>query len=385
MHFFTSVTVNYIPKARVLAASLKKFHPEARFHLVLSDRHPDWLKIEEEPFDSVINITELPIENLHPWIFGHSLVELCTAVKGFAFQEIFSRYNPDKVVYLDPDIAVLSTLESLSRHLDQASILLTPHQTEPDSDLATIRDNEICSLKHGVFNLGFLAVRNSETGRRFIDWWASRLANFCYDDIPNGLFTDQRWVDLAPCFFDELRVLREPVYNVCTWNLSTRRVSGTAPYGLQVNGSPICFYHFSGFDSGAQQLMLNVYGKESPVLRDLRDWYVSECREMGQETLGKTPCRYDSYSNGKKVTKPQRLLYRLRSDLREKFPDPFATEETDNYLSWYEKHYGVYESELDSLSHLELLGRAKAMLADLTAIRNSKSWRILKTLKIVKL
>ena len=35
-------------------------------------------------------------------------------------------------------------------------------------------------------------------GRRFIDWWADRLRQFCYDEVPNGLFTDQRWVDLAP-------------------------------------------------------------------------------------------------------------------------------------------------------------------------------------------
>src|SRR5262249_20641383 len=41
MHFFTSITTNYLPKARVLATSVKRFHPKAVFHLVCSDSLDD--------------------------------------------------------------------------------------------------------------------------------------------------------------------------------------------------------------------------------------------------------------------------------------------------------------------------------------------------------
>ena len=37
MHVFTSVTANYLPKAAALAHSVKRVHPEAVFHVVLSD------------------------------------------------------------------------------------------------------------------------------------------------------------------------------------------------------------------------------------------------------------------------------------------------------------------------------------------------------------
>lgn len=384
MHIFTSVTSNYIPKARVLAHSVKKYHPEAVFHLLLSDRNPEWLKISTEPFDTVINIVDLPIPNLQSWIFKHSLVELCTAVKGFGFQEVFRRHNPEKVIYLDPDIAVMSRLDSIIDRLNTFSVLLTPHQTEPDSERNAIIDNEICSLKHGVYNLGFLAVRNSLEGRRFADWWASRLDQFCYDDIPNGLFTDQRWVDLAPAFFDDLKIMRDPIYNVCTWNLSHRTVTGTVPSELYVNGQPLCFYHFSGFDSGAQKVMLDLYGRQSPVLRELRDWYIEECRKMGQEVYGKTPCFYDTYNNGKKITKSQRFIYRSRPDLPKMFPDPYKADIPDNYLDWYTKHCGDDEIVPDGWGFDELVNRYKAAISDLTAIKNSKSWRMLKFFGVVK-
>ena len=83
--------------------------------------------------------------------------------------------------------------------LDKNSVLFTPHQTEPAKNIRGIIDEEICSLKHGVYNFGFFAVKNDKNGLNFLNWWNDRLMEFCYDDIPNGLFTDQKWADWFPC------------------------------------------------------------------------------------------------------------------------------------------------------------------------------------------
>ncbi len=204
LHAFTSITSNYLPKARVLAATLKKHNPEFKFHLLLSDELPPEFDIEEEPFDTIINVSELDIPGMDAWIFKHRIVEMCTAVKGYGFLEIIKRFSAEKVFYFDPDMAVFSSLGQLLNALDLHSIVLTPHQTVPEESYEAIVDNEICSLKHGIYNLGFLGIRSSEQGMEFCIWWASRLHDFCYDDIARGLFTDQRWVDLAPAFFPKL-------------------------------------------------------------------------------------------------------------------------------------------------------------------------------------
>lgn len=384
MHVYTSVTVNYIPKARVLARSVKKFHPEAQFHLVLSDKIPEWFDLDTELFDSIIHIEELTIPNLKSWIFKHSLVELCTAVKGIAIQEIAKRFDAEKVIYLDPDIVIFSKLDCILSRLDDYGILLTPHQTTPESSYSTIVDNEICSLKHGVFNLGFLAVNVKTEGKRFVDWWANRLAQFCYDDIAGGLFTDQRWVDLAPCFFDSLLAMKEPIYNVCTWNLSNRIISGTLEDGLLVNGQPLCFYHFSGFDSGSQEIMLNKYGGKSPVLKKLRNWYIEECDKVEQKKLGSTPCCYGFFDNGETVTSEQRLLYRSRQDLINHFPDPYSvTDINKSYYAWYLENVGRKEGQSEVRGEPSEMLRAElnATRLELDLIKNSRSWRLVTQLK----
>jgi len=339
VHVFTSITSNYLPKARVLAASVKKLAPACHFHLMLSDDPPPGFSVANEPFDHLIHLQDLALENAAQWAFGHTVVELCTAVKGFAFQYLLSQPGADKVFYFDPDMVVFGRLDELVERLDQSSILLTPHQCEPEETLEAIADNEIASLKHGVFNLGFLGIRNSAEGRRFVDWWASRLHHFCRDAIGEGLFTDQRWVDLAPCFFEDVEVMRDAGFNVATWNLSHRRVSGTIEDGVRINDEALGFYHFSGFDSGAQEVMLGKYGDGNPALHALRDWYIDACERAGQSVLGKRPARHACYADGTPITKPERTLYRQREDLRSAFPDPYATEPANAcYRDWYRVH-----------------------------------------------
>ncbi len=345
MHFYTSVNNNYLPKARILAKSVREHCPGARFSLVLSDVLPPEIDPAKEPFDEILTVEQLsiPVEDLQMWIFTHTVVELCTAVKGQALLN-FLEQGAEKVVYLDPDIAVFSNLQELDALLESYDVVLTPHQTFPEDNTQDILNNEICSLKHGVFNYGFYAVRGSDNGKAYARWWRDRLLEFCYDDIPAGLFTDQRWGDLAPCLFDGVYIWRSPACNVSTWNLTHRNVTKDAATGQYlVNGQPLQFYHFSGFDSGAQEIMLKMYAKDNPILFELREWYIQRMAEEEQEKYGSLPSCYNYFSNGEKIEKPLRVLLRQRMDVKEHFKgtDPHVVEQEKSYYQWYKAEYGA--------------------------------------------
>ena len=378
-HAFTSITANYLPKARILAESLKQHNPDLHFHLVLCDTVPKSLQLDEEPFDSVIPITELPIPDLQGWIYKHSRVELCTAVKGYAFLEIMSRFEAEKIFFFDPDIVVLDSISGLVYMLDTASILLTPHQTKPEQDREAIVDNEICSLKHGIYNLGFLGVRNNNQGLEFLHWWKDRLHEYCYDDKPGGLFTDQRWIDLAPAFFEDIHIVRDPEYNVATWNLTHRKASGSLESGIMINGRPLVFFHFSGIDSGDQKIMLKKYIGTSAVLIDLRRWYVRECVVKGQNELGKLPFFYATYDNGETIGIHEKLLYRTRRDLQKKFPNPFSTKDINcSYFHWYQANVPEAEREMGGTNDTpesQQFALSQCRM-ELNAIHRSRSWKL---------
>lgn len=338
VHVYTSITSNYLPKARVLAHSIKTADPQVQFHLVLSDNPPIGFDLAAEPFDNIIYAEELVTSDFPQWAFGHAVVELCTAVKGVALEHIFTQCGAEQVFYFDPDMVVFGRLDELQQALSKSSVVLTPHQTDPEPSDMGILDNEVSSLRHGVFNLGFIGVRNVPEGRRFARWWTERLLKYCHDDLPRGLFTDQKWVDLAPCFFDDITILRSPAFNVATWNLANRKATGSLEEGIEINGEPLGFYHFSGFDSGDQITMLERYGAQSPILFKLREWYIAECERYGQSELGTLSSKYARFSNGELISTSHRLLYRQRIDLQRAFPNPFQAGGSGCYKAWYDAH-----------------------------------------------
>lgn len=332
VHLFTSAACNYIPKVRLLFQSVRRFHPEWTIHLALPDRITDSIDTSTEPFDRIWPIEELAIPHWKGWAFCHEIVELATAIKPFALLRLMDLADAEKIIYLDPDIVIFSPLNDIIDALEECSLLLTPHLTEPEEQLEAIMDNEICSLKHGIYNLGFLGINVDAESRRFAQWWAHRLYHFCRADIKNGLFTDQRWIDLVPAFFTGVGIVRSPRHNVASWNLTHRDVTGDFESGFYVNGEPLGFYHFTGFDSGAHDVMaLKNIGANKSV-QALLSWYKRKTDELGKDPLAKIPWAFGTFSNGTPISRAQRLVYRERPDLQKAFPDPF---DESGFLSWW--------------------------------------------------
>jgi hypothetical protein len=324
IHCFTSASFAYLDRVRVLGETLRRFHPDWTLWLCLSDREPPGFRWEpsSETFN-IVRITELGIPDLTRWIFDHDVVELCTAVKGEMLCKLLDE-GAEKVVYLDPDIALFDDLSPIVTLLDHYSIVLTPHQLEPDGERAAILDNEIGSLKHGIYNLGFLAVAGTEEGKRFARWWRDRLQMFCFDDIPNGLFTDQRWCDHVPAFFEGVHILRDPGYNVASWNLSRRPISIEEDGTIRAAGRNLRFFHFTKV-THVGEIMLERYADGRIEVFELLKWYRSRLAAHAVAGLPKSWWAYGRYKAGTAIAKEHRLAYRQRHDLRERYPDPFTS------------------------------------------------------------
>jgi hypothetical protein len=339
MLVYTSVTKSYLPKARVLAKSVKRFHPDWTFVLLYSDDFPIGFDIKQEPFDEVLAIEQLGIPNWKSWAFGHDLVELCTAVKGPAAELLAQRPSVDKIMYIDPDIKIFNSLSTLEMLLDQHEILLTPHLLDAETEINAIQDNEISALKHGVYNLGFFASRTSGQGLEFIRWWAKRLRLFCRADIPGGLFTDQRWCDLAPAFFSSLGIVRDRGCNVATWNIAHRTLSKDSAGVYFVAGTPLRFYHFTSYDNGDGMGMLMKYASNQSIAHELWDTYGKDLLAEGQGDMRYKGWFYGQFENGAPILPEARRCYQARLDVQKVFPDPFSVKEPC-FLSWWEAEVG---------------------------------------------
>ena len=330
---FSSFTFGYLDRARVLCSSLKRFHPDWDLVALITDEPPPGftLRIEEEPFNRVVYAHELGVEDFRSWLFKHDVVEICTAVKGPFLRQACE--SADAVIYLDPDTALFESLEPILERLERDDILLTPHLLDPNTDRQAILDNDLSASRTGIFNLGFVAIRAAGEGLRFADWWKARLLEFCYDDIPSGLFVDQKWCDHAPALFEKVGVVRDPGCNVASWNLSQRRVEIGRDGAITVNGAPLRFWHFTKLGPTGDA-MTRRYAQGSHAVHEIWRWYkeqVAACAVPAPPGYW----AYGAYSDGVPIPRAHRLIWRERADLRARFPDPF---DAGGYRRWLEEH-----------------------------------------------
>ena len=194
-HFFTSVNNAYIPKAAVLVESLRRVYgSEACVWCMLSDSKRE--DIDYSIFDRTLTVEDLdlPVASLEAWIFSHTVVELCTAVKPFAFKKIFRDTGADNAIYMDPDTVLYTPMDEVYALLPERPVMLTPHVTVPAIDIDDLLDGEMLGcLRHGVFNLGFLALATTATvalsstgGPRAVSTGATTMGRAACSPISDG-------------------------------------------------------------------------------------------------------------------------------------------------------------------------------------------------------
>ena len=304
---FSIVSVNYLSYARTLYSSLCEVEDDSDFLLIVCDDDtPENVERVEATGLPHVFLSKLPINNHRALAFKYDVVELNTAIKPSVFLYLMEM-GYKKLIYLDPDIRVYSPLDLLWMELDSSESLVTPHENTPCMD--GLRSSDIDFLKNGVYNLGFIAFRASESTREFIGWWRERCLYYGFNDLAFGTFVDQKWVNFITCFLDDVKILKHAGCNVAYWNLHERQLA-RAGSGWSVNGVPLVFFHFSGVkadDSKTLSKHQNRHGVNGgDVLGLLLSEYCEELIRHGWADLIGLQYGYGSFTDGSVVPRSAR-------------------------------------------------------------------------------
>lgn len=332
----TIVSNSYLAYARVLARSFLEHEPDARVVVLLLDRvDPTILDPESEPFETVLVESLDGIPERARFFFQYSVLELATAIKPYFLEWLLAREGACDLVFLDPDMLVLQPFEPLWMLLRERSPILTPHVLAPIDD--DCRPSELEILQAGVYNLGFLALREGAETDRLLAWWKKRLYRGCLMDPARGMHVDQKWMDLAPIYFESALVLRDAGWNVAYWNMSERALHcvGTE---LRAGDSPVRLFHFSGFDVDRIEQVSRHHDRSTlrdfPQLRPLFERYRRELVADGHVQARRADYAFGRFADGCRIPDVARRLYFERGDAVRRFGDPFEVGRRGSFRDW---------------------------------------------------
>jgi hypothetical protein len=281
------------------------------FYVLFADNPDGYFDPAKETFVPILLSDLRDQQIVEQMCFYYTGFEFCNALRPFLHEYLFRDTELGRWLYLDSDVLLQSSLDPVFEAMHRCSLLLSPHLSKP-APPTHIHWQETNLLSLGIFNSGCLGLTRSPVSESFIRWFKERLTRFCFDREFNT-FVDQLWLNMVPAYFEDWGLLRHPGANVAYWNLHERSLECSDSGQFSVNGEPLIFFHFSGWEI-EEPYAVSKHGKFPPISAPscwpkLGDMYREALLRNGYQTTMNWPYSFDTFSTGEPITKAMRRQY----------------------------------------------------------------------------
>ncbi|MFN2509644.1 MAG: hypothetical protein ABR589_12835, partial [Chthoniobacterales bacterium] len=318
----TIATRDNLPRARVLAQSFLHHHPGSRFTILV----PDAFTLAEPAGKAVqvlsLEDIDLAPEDLHRLPKIYAGAELALAVKPFFISHLLTR-EAELILCFDYDIEVFGPLDDVVR---QAGLGLPIWAArENDGGVATPES-------------GFMVIGHS--AEEFLATWSGTLRT-----------QFDRSASLDPSLYEGFsqvaspRLLEGAGFNVGYWSLRGRHLEAAGDT-YQIDGEPLRFFHFEGYDPKRPHLLSTrepyhpgVVLGGAAALRKIDDEYRAKLAVAEEGQRRRYPFGYGLLPSSTRIDRFMQRVY-LRALRRSKRkegpepPDPFRAEGESSFFKW---------------------------------------------------
>lgn len=309
--FCTIISGDYIPYAVVQYESLRRFNPNTKLQVLVSDSkdNDQFPSINENlKFHPVSVVLDSPIARDIFRKYAHTNNDhLRWALKPVFISYLLSN-NFDKVVFADPDIYFVGSHNFLFDELDRYSILLAPHWGNHNP--LENEENFYSMLSNGIYSGGFIGANKKAIPA--LQWWAGACHYKMEKNKQLGLYDDQKYLDMMPVVEPSTGSLTNKGCNIT--NMSFEVCRRTMVDGrLKINGTyePV-FIHF------IWDTINNIRNGNDPLLQPYLEEYMAALRKHGV-VIDDIPQHQSFFKQAKRKillrTRFKRFLFRLAEKL----------------------------------------------------------------------
>ena len=158
-------------------------------------------------YATIISLEEFEDERLLRVKAERTSREYCWTCESVTIQYCLNNFDIDNCTYVDADLRFYSDPSILIDEMeDDEDVLLTEHRYARNTYYG------------GRFCVQFTTFKNTENGRKILDWWIERCMEWCGEKEEDGKFGDQMYLEDWPERFKGVHVLRHLGGGVAPWN-----------------------------------------------------------------------------------------------------------------------------------------------------------------------
>ena len=283
--YCTCFDLNYLSRGLALYHSLQRQAPGSRLWVLCLDPACHQL-LTKLALPDLVPVSLVDFEAADPKVAAtrssRSLVEYYFTCSPAWLLYVLERETSSQwVTYLDGDLFFFGSPEKIFGELQNAAFGIIPHRYTPAVEHMR---------KYGVYNVGWVGVRNDPDGAAAVKWWREKCIEWCYDYVDGDRFADQGYLQELSTRFPRVRVIENVGANLAPWNIGNYRVEFRDGKVLIDSTYPLIFFHFQGFKREMSCFIFNSHRLyRAPFSKIVRDHiykpYVDELLAI-ERTIG---------------------------------------------------------------------------------------------------
>lgn len=243
--FATVITISYIPFAKTLFQSLRKFDSDIEAFALLVDSE---YKFDFPEFQclQLADLSEVKLVKEIKKKYYNNPNALRWSLKSVLMIHLLKTAKCEQVFFVDPDLYFVNDFKFLYQDLGDRSFLLSPNWgcLDPEKSIPYFQNSQT----DGLYNAGFLGATSK--GLDTLTWWAEMCLYSCEKNKAIGLNDDQGYLNHFPIRNPDTRVITHRGCNIGEWNRfeNVRKLKDQGK--ILINDIyPMIFIHFSNISS----------------------------------------------------------------------------------------------------------------------------------------
>ena len=224
---------NYLTKFLACKESVTRFENNIVFYCLCLDTFTyEYLHNLKDKDLVLIKLDEIENEFLELKYAkqNRDLVEYFFTLSPFLPMYVLKKYKVDLINYVDSDLFFFRDPKYLIEKMSDNSIMMMEHGIE--------------NHKYGKYNVGWLSFKNNTESLKCLEEWSKQCVDWCYDQIENNKYADQKYLDSWPIKITKIKILKFN-HSVAPWNSNNKNLS-IVEDKIICDGEDIFFFHFHG-------------------------------------------------------------------------------------------------------------------------------------------
>ena len=248
LNFVTLFDINYVDRGIVMYESLREVTEAFHLYIIAFDRETEKILLDMMGRDvTIISYEDFEDECLRGVKTTRSWREYLWTCSSYAIKYVMSEYDLEVCTYIDADLYFYNSPYMLLEEFIESGcdVAIMPHNysDHPEYDFA--------EKKYGKYCVEFNTFRNTDNGRKILDWWIDRCLNKCTDLPDEESFGDQKYLDRLILLFDGVYTYTHDGAGVAPWNVDAYRWDKEGTSIVRCDKNKRCqllFYHFHSFE-----------------------------------------------------------------------------------------------------------------------------------------